>query len=72
MKLEMQATGADAGAVAAMDAALTDPGFKDSLGKELTGEGVGAEVESVSDGREPAVASSDDDRTSQRSSSGSL
>ena len=64
VKLEMQATGADAGAVAAMDAALTDPGFKDSLGKELTGEGVGAEVESVSStGASPPPASSDDDDT---------
>jgi len=62
VRLEMQATGADAGAVAAMDAALSDPGFKDSLGKELTGKGVGAEVESVSStGASPPAASSDDD-----------
>ena len=62
VRLEMQATGADAGAVAAMDAALSDPGFKDSLGKELTGKGVGAEVESVSStGASPPPASSDDD-----------
>ena len=61
VKLEMQATGADAGAVAAMDAALSDPGFKDSLGKELTGNGVGAEVESVSSTASPPAASSSDD-----------
>ena len=61
VNLEMQATGADAGAVAAMDAALTDPGFKDSLGKELTGKGVGAEVESVSSTASPPPASSSDD-----------
>ena len=47
IRLEMQATGTDAAAVASLGSALADSSFKDSLGTELTKQGVSAEVESV-------------------------
>ena len=45
IRLEMQATGTDAAAVASLGSALADSSFKDSLGTELTKQGVSAEVE---------------------------